>query len=68
LYASFSADGAIAEIYFWLGQEPVFPSKFRATLYELSVSLADVIRFDDIEMLEPFGVARAHSLDAKKLQ
>lgn len=56
LYASLDSDGAIAEIHFRLNQEPVFPSRFRAVLYKLHVSIAEILRFDDIESLRPLGV------------
>lgn len=56
LYTSLDPNGAVAEIDFRLRQEPVFPSRFRAILYELAVQLHDVARFDTLDDLTPFGV------------
>ncbi|HEY2475460.1 MAG TPA: RES family NAD+ phosphorylase [Candidatus Cybelea sp.] len=56
LYTSLDSDGAIAEIHFRLNQEPVFPSRFKAVLYKLHVSIAEIVRFDDVEELRPLGV------------
>jgi hypothetical protein len=59
LYTSLDPDGAIAEIHFRLGQEPVFPSRFKATLYKLRLSIEDVVRFDTLDALIPLGVDAA---------
>lgn len=56
LYTSLDPNGAVAEIDFRLRQEPVFPSRFRAVLHELTVELHGVVRFDTVEDLRPFGV------------
>jgi RES domain-containing protein len=56
LYTSLASDGAIAEIHFRLRQEPVFPSRFKAMLYHLKVEVSNVLRFDDLDALRPFGV------------
>jgi hypothetical protein len=56
LYTSLDPDGAIAEIHFRLRQEPVFPSRFKAMLYTLQLSVGKVLRFDSLEALRRFGV------------
>jgi len=56
LYTSLDPNGAVAEIDFRLRQEPVFPSRFRAVLYEFTVKLHNVARFDTVDDLRPFGV------------
>jgi hypothetical protein len=56
LYTSLHPDGAIAEIHFRLNQEPVFPSRYKAALYELRVSVDRLVRFDDLNALRPLGV------------
>ena len=56
LYTSLDPNGAVAEIDFRLRQEPVFPSRFRVVLYELTVELHKVVRFDTIDDLRPLGV------------
>jgi hypothetical protein len=56
LYTSLHPDGTVAEIDFRLRQEPVFPSRFRAVLYELTVELPNVARFETLDDLLPFGV------------
>jgi hypothetical protein len=56
LYTSLDPDGAIAEIEFRLRMEPVFPSRYRAILYELNLDLEDILRFETLEELRPLGV------------
>src|SRR5687767_14502597 len=44
LYTSLERDGAIAEMYFHLMRgQPVFPSKSRYALFELEVTLSEVL-------------------------
>lgn len=57
LYTSLDANGAVAEIHFrWWQVEPVPPSRVQAKLHELTIDLHDVIRFDSLDELAPFGV------------
>ncbi len=58
LYTALDPNGAIAEIDFHLSRQPVFPSLYQPTLYELSVSLSRVGRLDNLELLEALGVSR----------
>ena len=70
LYTSLDPNGAVAEIDFRLRQEPVFPSRFRAVLYELAVELHNVARFETVDDLRPFGVAvdRYHAILYHRMQ
>lgn len=54
LYTAFEEDGAIAEIDFQLNSQPVFPSRYRARLYELEVRTVRCLRLSplDLERLE----------------
>ncbi|MBV9391722.1 MAG: RES family NAD+ phosphorylase [Verrucomicrobia bacterium] len=56
LYASFEADGAKAEVFFHLNQQPVFPSKLVSKLYRLEVRTKKTLRFADIRALQPLGI------------
>ena len=56
LYTSLDPDGAVAEIHFRLRQEPVFPSRSKASLYKLRVSIPEVVRFEGLEALRSLGV------------
>lgn len=59
LYTAFDRDGAIAELECHLSQQPVFPSKYSAIVYELRVSTRLSLRFDDLTELETLGVDRS---------
>jgi hypothetical protein len=63
LYASLEGDGAIAEINYHLGLQPVFPSRLESTLHQIVVRASSVMRFDSLSDLEPFGVNIAHYSD-----
>ncbi len=57
LYTSLDRDGAIAEMFFHLMRgQPVFPSKVRYELFELEVSLSEVLRFESLEALSTLGL------------
>lgn len=56
LYTSLDPDGAIAEMYFHLSRQPVFPSKPTFTLNELKVSTKSTLEFADLAELENLGV------------
>lgn len=60
LYTSTERDGALAEMFFHLGRgQPVFPSKLRFSLHELSVSLAAVPRLAALDDLAALGLDAA---------
>ncbi|RJT28146.1 RES domain-containing protein [Mesorhizobium waimense] len=57
LYTSLARDGAIAEMYFHLLRgQPVFPSKAQFRLYELTVSLSEVLRLPTLPELAALGL------------
>lgn len=57
LYTSLDANGAVAEIHFrWFQVEPVPPSRIQAKLHELTIEISNVVRFETLEELIPFGV------------
>lgn len=57
LYTSLTREGAIAEMHFHLTRgQPVFPSKLRYSLYEISVSLDGVYDLSEPRTLEALGM------------
>ena len=56
LYTAFEPDGAIAEIYFHLSRQPVFPSNAQFTLNEIAIKTQTTLRFVNLRELIPFGV------------
>ena len=58
LYTAFDPDGAVAEMYFHLSRQPVFPSGIGFTLNEIEVTTRGTLRFADLRELEPLGVER----------
>lgn len=65
LYTSLERDGALAEIGFRLALEPVWPSRLRHDIHELSARSERTLRFADVAALAPPGVdgARYESFD-----
>lgn len=55
LYTSLEADGALAEFYFHLARQPVFPS-IEFVLDELTVKTRTTLRFADLSELAPLGI------------
>lgn len=58
LYTALAREGALAEIHYHLSRHPVFPSKIRFHLYELSVRAEGLLRLPNIAALERFGIER----------
>jgi len=58
LYTAFDPDGAVAEMYFHLSRQPVFPSGIGFTLNEIEVTTRNTLKFADLRELEPLGVER----------
>ncbi len=57
LYTARERDGAIAEMHFHLLRgQPVFPSKIRYKIFELSISLAQTLKLPTLEELEQLGL------------
>lgn len=60
LYTATARDGAIAEMYFHLKSgQPVFPSKIRYTLHELSANLDGVLDLTENDALRNIGLDTA---------
>lgn len=60
LYTAAERDGAIAEMFFHLGRgQPVFPSRVRYELHELSVALERALRLADLAALAGLGLDTA---------
>ena len=58
LYTSLEREGALAEIYFHLTRQPVFPSKIQSMLHRIEVQTKRTLRFADLAALEALGVSR----------
>ncbi|WP_443750430.1 RES family NAD+ phosphorylase [Asticcacaulis solisilvae] len=56
LYTSLTADGARAEIFAFLNDQPVFPSKIQYKLHKVSVTCADAIVLPDMDALGKLGI------------
>ena len=56
IYTSLDAEGALAELYFHLSRQPVFPSRVRFHLHQLAIRTRSTLRFADLRGLEPLGV------------
>jgi hypothetical protein len=59
IYTSFESDGALAELYFHMSRQPVFPSKMPFFLHAISARTHATLRFADLSQLEPLGVKLA---------
>ncbi len=56
LYTSLEPEGAIAEMYFHLSRQPVFPSKPVFTLNQIDVRTTSTLKFADLTELATLGV------------
>jgi RES domain-containing protein len=56
LYTSLERSGAVAEVYAYLAEQPVFPSKLRYDAHRISVKANKMLRFADISSLAVLGV------------
>jgi RES domain-containing protein len=56
LYTALKRDGAIAEMYFHLSRQPVFPSKINFTVSEIAVRTMRTLKFADLSEIKPLGV------------
>lgn len=57
LYASLEPDGALAEVYFHLSRQPVFPSKLRSVLHRISVRTQRTLKLADLSAVAALGVS-----------
>lgn len=55
IYTSLQREGALAELYFHLSRQPVFPTK-TFSVYELRVASQNTLRFLDLQELGRLGV------------
>jgi hypothetical protein len=56
LYTSLAREGALEEIYFHLSRQPVFPSKLKSVLHQISVKTQRTLRLADLAALQHLGV------------
>lgn len=56
LYTSLEREGALAEIGYRLGLEPVWPSRIAHEIHSIHVATESTLRFADVGVLETFGV------------
>lgn len=57
LYTSKAADGAAAEVHYHLSRgQPVFPSKIRHRLYQLTLAMKKVLLLPDLSTIAKLGV------------
>lgn len=57
LYTSLEREGALAEIYFHLTRQPVFPSKMRCVLHRIAVRTERTLKLADLAALKSLGVS-----------
>jgi RES domain-containing protein len=61
LYTSLAREGALAEMYFHLRRgQPIFPSKVRYELFEITLTFHRALRLLDLSALEKLGVQVEH--------
>ena len=65
LYTSKDRDGALAEIFALLSDQPVFPSKVAWSLHRLSVSVEHALILPDLATLTKLGVDAGHYRDRR---
>lgn len=58
LYTSCAREGALAEIYFHLSRQPVFPSKLRSVIHRVAVRTRRTMRIADLSTLAALGITR----------
>ncbi len=56
LYTSLERDGALAEIYFHLSRQPVFPSKLVSILHKIRVKTRRTLKLADMAALSALGI------------
>lgn len=56
LYTSLARDGALAEVYFHLSRQPVFPSKLVSILHRIRVSTRRTLKLADMAALSALGI------------
>ncbi|UUP20024.1 RES family NAD+ phosphorylase [Nitratireductor thuwali] len=56
LYTSLEREGSLEEIHFHLSRQPVFPSKIRSVLHQISVRTQRTLRIANLAQLKTLGV------------
>ena len=56
IYTALQREGALAEIYFHLSRQPVFPSQVKSILSRISVSTRRTLKLADLAAVEALGV------------
>lgn len=56
IYTSLDPEGAVAELYFHLSRQPVFPSRADFHLHQLTIRTRSTLRFADLRDLAPLAV------------
>ena len=56
LYTSLDRDGAVAEVYFHLSRQPVFPSRLRYGLHRIRVKTTKTLSLPDVSAMVHLGV------------
>ena len=57
LYTSLEREGALAEIHFHLTRQPVFPSKIKSVIHQITVRTKRTLKLADLAAIEALGVA-----------
>lgn len=57
LYTAFDREGALEKIHFHLSRQPVFPSKHRSVLHQISVRTRKTLQLADMASLAALGIA-----------
>jgi RES domain-containing protein len=57
IYTSLQREGALAEVYFHLSRQPVFPSQIKSILFRISVSTRRTLRLADLAAVAALGVS-----------
>jgi RES domain-containing protein len=58
IYTSLQREGAMAEIYFQLSRQPVFPSKLVSVLHRISIRTKRTLKLTNLEAVERLGVTK----------
>jgi RES domain-containing protein len=57
IYTSLQREGALAEVYFHLSRQPVFPSQIKSILSRISVSTRRTLKLADLKAVEALGIS-----------
>jgi RES domain-containing protein len=60
IYTALAREGALAEVYFHLSRQPVFPLQIKSILSRISVSTRRTLKLADLAAVEALGVAAGH--------